>query len=55
MPCYSISRAHLQQEVDKLEHAGERVVSVVPDGAAIIVMTVKVADYRGYETRGGAA
>lgn len=55
MPCYSISRAHLNKEVERIEATGERVTSVVPDGATIIVVTVKANEWRGYETRGGAA
>jgi len=49
MPAYSVSRAHLHEEISKIEDRGEIVVSVVPDGAALIVVTA--ARRAGIETR----
>lgn len=54
MPCYQISRAHLHEEVEKLERKGERVTSVVADGAAFVVITEVIINRQvgGMETRG---
>lgn len=49
MPVYSVSRAHLHDEILKIEARGEIVVWVVPDGAALIVLTA--ARHTGVETR----
>ena len=41
MPVYSLSRAYLRDEIDKIEAQGEEVVSSFPDGATITVITRK--------------
>lgn len=45
MPAYQLSRAHLVEEVEKIEAKGERVVSITPDGAQIIVITATPVRY----------
>jgi len=45
MAYYSLSRAHLQAELERIEQQGEEVVSAFPDGATISVITRKTGRF----------
>jgi hypothetical protein len=56
MPVHRVARARIHEDVIDIEHQGERIVAVVPDGdrsTHVLIFTDYIRP--AIETRGGAA
>lgn len=56
MPVHRVPRARIHEDVADIEHQGERIIAVIPDGdraSHVLIFTTYVG--HPYETRGGAA